>query len=33
VLGHEHPAAIEPTVLEFLNSRTVLHWVEVTLGL
>jgi hypothetical protein len=33
VLGHEQPAAIEPAVLEFLNSRTVLHWVEVTLGL
>ena len=33
VLGHEQPAAIEPAVLEFLNSKTVLHWAEVTLGL
>lgn len=33
VTGVERPAAIQPTVLEFLNSRTVLHWAEVTLGL
>jgi hypothetical protein len=33
VLGHEQPAAIEPAVLEFLNSKTVMHWAEVTLGL
>jgi hypothetical protein len=33
VLGHEHPAAMQPAVLAFLNSRTVLHWAEVTLGL
>ena len=33
VLGHEQPAAIEPAVLEFLNSKTVVHWAEVTLGL
>ena len=33
VLEHEQPAAIEPTVLEFLNSKTVVHWAEVTLGL
>ena len=33
VLGHEQPAAMEPAVLEFLNSKTVVHWAEVTLGL
>jgi hypothetical protein len=33
VLGQEQPAVIEPAVLEFLNSKTVLQWVEVTLGL
>lgn len=33
VAGVERPTAIQPTVLEFLNSRTVLHWAEVTLGL
>ena len=24
---------VEPVVLEFLNSRTVIRWAEVTLGL
>jgi len=33
VLGQEKPGTIEPAVLEFLNSKTVLQWVEVTLGL
>jgi hypothetical protein len=33
VFGHEQPAAVEPAVLEFLNSKTVLRWAEVTLGL
>jgi hypothetical protein len=33
VLGHDGPAAMEPVVLEFLNSKTVVHWAEVTLGL
>ncbi len=33
VLGHEQPATLEPAVLEFLNSKTVVHWAEVTLGL
>jgi hypothetical protein len=33
VLGHVRPDAIEPAVLAFLNSRTVLRWAEVTLGL
>ena len=33
VTGLERPAAIETAVLDFLNSRTVLRWAEVTLGL
>jgi hypothetical protein len=33
VLGDDQPAAIEPGVLAFLNSATVLRWAEVTLGL
>jgi hypothetical protein len=33
VVAHDHPAAIEPSVVEFLNSKTILHWAEVTLGL
>jgi hypothetical protein len=33
VLGHDKPAAVEPAVLEFLNSRTVIRWAELTLGL
>jgi hypothetical protein len=33
VLGHDRPDVIEPAVLAFLNSRTVLRWAEVTLGL
>jgi hypothetical protein len=33
VLGHGRPAAIEPSVIEFLNSSTVVHWAEITLGL
>jgi hypothetical protein len=33
VLGHDRPAAIEPGVIEFLNSKTVLRWAEGTLGL
>ena len=33
VLAHERPAAIEPAVIEFLNSKTVVRWAEVTLGL
>jgi hypothetical protein len=33
VVAHDHPAAIEPSVIEFLNSQTVIHWAEVTLGL
>jgi hypothetical protein len=33
VMSHGRPATIEHDVLEFLNSRTVLHWAEVSLGL
>ena len=33
VLAQEQPGAIEPAVLEFLNSKTVVHWAEITLGL
>jgi hypothetical protein len=33
VLGREQAAAQEPAVMEFLNSKTVLQWVGVTLGL
>jgi hypothetical protein len=33
VVANGHPTAIEPSVIEFLNSKTILHWAEVTLGL
>jgi hypothetical protein len=33
VVAHDQPVAIEPSVIEFLNSQTVIHWAEVTLGL
>jgi hypothetical protein len=33
MVAHDRPAVIEPTVIEFLNSRTILRWAEVTLGL
>jgi len=33
VVPHRRPTAVEPAVLDFLNSRTVLRWAEVTLGL
>lgn len=33
VLPYDRPTIIEPGVIEFLNSRTVLHWAEVTLGI
>lgn len=29
----DKPAVIEPHIVEFLNSKSVLHWIEVTLGL
>jgi hypothetical protein len=33
VADQSNPLAIEPAVIEFLNSRTVIRWAEVTLGL
>jgi len=33
VLPHDRPATINPGVIEFLNSGTVLRWAELTLGL
>jgi hypothetical protein len=33
VVAHDRPAIIEPSVIEFLNSKSILHWAEVTLGL
>jgi hypothetical protein len=33
VLPHDRSATIERSVMEFLNSRTVLHWAEVALGI
>jgi hypothetical protein len=33
VIANDRPAAIEPSVIEFLNSKTIVHWAEVTLGL
>ena len=33
VLPHDRPAAIEPDVIAFLNSATVVRWAEVTLGI
>jgi hypothetical protein len=33
LLPHDQPAMLEPAVITFLNSPTVLHWAEATLGL
>jgi hypothetical protein len=33
VVAHDRPAAIEPVVIEFLNSKTIINWAEVALGL
>jgi hypothetical protein len=33
VLSHDQLAAIEPSVIEFLNSGAVLRWAEVVLGI
>ena len=33
VVPHDHAVTIEPGVMEFLNSRSVLHWAEIALGL
>jgi hypothetical protein len=33
VVAHDRPAIIESSVIAFLNSKTILGWAEVTLGL
>jgi hypothetical protein len=33
VVAQDRPAAIEPSVIAFLNSETIVHWAAVTLGL
>jgi hypothetical protein len=33
VLAHDRPAEIEPGIMEFLNSKSVLHWAEIALGI
>jgi hypothetical protein len=33
VVGHDRPAMVEASVIDFLNSDVVVHWAEVTLGL
>jgi hypothetical protein len=33
VTASDRPVAVEPAVIDFLNSKTVLRWAEVTLGL
>jgi hypothetical protein len=33
VLPHDRPATIEPGVMAFLNSRPLLHWAEVAMGI
>jgi hypothetical protein len=33
VVPHHRPAVIEPSVTAFLNSKTIIDWAEVTLGL
>lgn len=33
IVGNDHPAAVEPGVIEFLNSETIARWAEVTIGL
>jgi hypothetical protein len=33
VVAHDRPAAIEPSVIEFLNSQTIIRWAEAALGL
>ena len=32
-VAHDAPKALEPSIIGFLNSETVVHWAEVTLGL
>jgi hypothetical protein len=33
LVGRRNPDTLEPAVIQFLNSRTILGWAEVTLGL
>lgn len=33
VVANGQPTTIEPSVIEFLNSKTIINWAEVTLGL
>jgi hypothetical protein len=33
LLGHDRPAATEPSVIEFLSSNSVMRWAEITPGL
>jgi hypothetical protein len=33
VIAHDRPALIEPSVIAFLNSKTILGWAELALGL
>jgi hypothetical protein len=33
LIARDRPEAIEPSIIEFLNSEVVVHWAEVTLGL
>ena len=33
LVAHDRPEAIEPSAIAFLNSKTILSWAEVTLGL
>jgi hypothetical protein len=33
LVAHPLPAPIEPSVIAFLNSQTIIHWAEITLGL
>ena len=32
-VAHDAPKTLEPSIIDFLNSETVVHWAEVTLGL
>jgi len=33
IVSSDRPATIEPSVIAFLNSQTVLRWAEITLGI
>ena len=33
IVAHPRPAPLEPSVVAFLSSETVIRWAEVTLGL